>query len=200
MSSSLLFLTQQQSWITKQGSQKSHQCDAKGKTIDRIDAKSVCPGPHRENWWSIKFKRYIYQEITLTKNPQMRQFILAARNAKLPPRAQHPQSLMNSSETGGSVFSLHSAREGPGAVTSIFGFSINCQTLSNLLYFLNPRLLTYKMTDDRLDNNEWPFPLQGTKIPSVIYWEFWDRPALSVWFPSWQLPSLNSIRPQGLSP
>lgn len=156
--------------------------DRAGKTVDPLNSRDI------------------YQEITLTENPRMRQFLLAARNAKLLPRAQHPQSLMNPSETGGSVFSLHSTREGPGAVTSIFGFSINCQTLRTLLHFPNPRLLTYKVTDDGLDNNEWPFPLRGTKTPSVIYWEFWDRPALSVWFPSWQLPSPHSILPQGPFP
>lgn len=75
-----------------------------GKTVDPLNSRDI------------------YQEITLTKNPQMRQFLLAARNAKTTPRAQHPQSLMNSSETGGSVFSLHSTREGPGAVTSILIF------------------------------------------------------------------------------
>lgn len=116
--------------------QNQFALDHAGKTVDPLNSRDI------------------YQEITLTKNPQMRQFLLAARNAKLLPRAQHPQSLMSSSETGGSVFSLHSTREGPGAVTSIFGFSINCQTLSNLLHFPNPRLLTYKMTDDGLDNNQ----------------------------------------------
>ena len=60
--------------------------DRAGKTVDPLNSRDI------------------YQEITLTENPQMRQFLLAARNAKLLPRAQHPQSLMNPSESGGSVF------------------------------------------------------------------------------------------------
>ena len=60
--------------------------DSAGKTVDPLNSRDI------------------YQEVTLTENPQMRQFFLADINAKLLPRDQHPQSLMNPSETGGSVF------------------------------------------------------------------------------------------------